>query len=322
MEVETTKKTRSCQSIPNSNMPRKRVGADNSSTQMIEHDNAARELIFNNVPQSSPIFRLPLEIRKIIFEFVIGERVIDVHHQSVPRKVHHQKPDCSPVEGSSNIRRNTRKAARVLLAFQTKPSPLAIAATCRQFYQEAANVWYGTVRFCFHSVQCTQMFLQDIGDSNRDTIRHAGCNARWGPQDKLTKEILDILSTFPSLRTLTFEVFANIMIIPIQHRAIELARVESFYKPWEEEAQNLLSVRELLESVNLRTMDLIMKIDINAVAGPHMTKILGSRELKLSRCTGGVVNTTSNVEYTIDSVADLTRTEVCMRDHFRYVLRT
>jgi hypothetical protein len=281
----------------------------------MKHDQAVRKAIGNNIPQSSPIFRLPLEIRRMIYAFVFRERIIDVHHHSGPRPLLWQGTDCSPLGFSSRIRRNTRKTAQELLAFGTKRSPFAIAATCQQFYEEAAKVWYSNVRFFFYSERCMQMFLEEIGDFNRETIQHAGCNARWGPQDKETREILDILSTFPRLRTLTFEDVANGIILD-KDMGRELTKVEIFFKAWEEEAQNLLRVRELLESVILTTMQIKVKIDHPLAR----TTILESRELKLNRRTMDFITTTSKVGYDI-ARGDLTKNAVCIRGSFYSVQR-
>jgi hypothetical protein len=272
--VDTTRTTRSGQFILNSSMPRERVGVVGSP--MIEHDNGARNVSVNSRPQASPIFRLPLEIRRIIYNFVISERILD--NVNVLRS-------CSEVRSPKKIRPNTRKA---LLEFRSKPSPLAIAATCQQLYHEAVKVWYGNARFYFYTAPCTRMFLEAIGDSNRDMIRYASCSIRGGPAD-MTKGIIDIVSTFANLRSLILEEVGNVSCMG-HARASDLKNAEKSWEIWEEEARHRLKLMDRLESVILRTKwTNIRTINQRICAIPTWSV----RDFKMNRCTGEITTTTT-----------------------------
>jgi hypothetical protein len=290
--VQIIRNTRGDKLIPSSNMPRKGVSTVGSPT--IELDKTGKNISVNIIPQAGPLFRLPLEIRRMIYNFVIGERILHVHHRGGPDEPPHRGRKCCLLSFSGKARRNTRIAAQELLTFRTKPSPLAFAATCQQIYQEAVELWYGNVRFVFHSVPCTKAFLKEIGDSNRNAIRHAGCNARWGPQDKVTKEILDTLSTFASLRSLTLENAGIVTRVKGENSEL-LREIETkVLQKWQEEAQYLLRLENRLESVTMMIRTATIQEHTNQlVQGFRSTWAREYRELKLNSCTGEIETKTT-----------------------------
>jgi hypothetical protein len=297
--------------ITSSNIPHERLGTVNCS--IIEHSNAAGSISLNSMPQSSPFFHLPLEIRIIIYEFVIGEHDLHVHHPSEPCKLPAKGPNCSPSGFSRKILGKTRDATQKLLTFRNKPSPLAIAATCDKFYHEAVGVWYGNVRFFFHSMTCTRMFLEEIGDSNRDSIRHVGYSALWGAPVEQDKEIFDMICSFTSLKTLKVEDVGNVMYPHGRNYSEYLTEVEMLLSIWNDEAQNRLRLCERLERVVITTP----KVHRGRLYRWKYT--LGEdrecTELELNRCTGEIKTTTSTVEYdNNDPRLGKKSTEVCLRD--------
>jgi hypothetical protein len=291
--VEITRNIRSDQLIPGFNMPRKKVSTVESLT-ILEHDTTPSNTSVNRIPQAGPIFRLPLEIRRIIYNLVIGERVQHVGHEG---KILFKRSNSRPLGFSPQLRRNTRKAvqdtrkaAQELLKFRTKPSPLAIAATCQQLYQEAGRVWYENVRFIFHSIPCTVAFLDDIGKSNYNAIRHASCNVRFGPEDKVTMVILDTVSHFPGLRHLTLEDAGKSIRLQDLNSDFEIGDDKALLERWHGWAQTMLRLENRLESVTLTIKTTTLR-RTNHVFESTWTREY--RELKLNSSTGEIQTTSS-----------------------------
>jgi hypothetical protein len=140
--------------------------------------------------QPSPLFRFPLEVRRLIYSFVIGKHETAVHQKNGPCESQSKGPYRKTIELVNRTRSGATQTAEQKQNFRTRPSRLAIAGTCRQIYHEVAKIWYGDVRFYFASMPCTMLFLEEIGEWNREAIRFVGFKACWGPQDKLNQEIL------------------------------------------------------------------------------------------------------------------------------------
>jgi hypothetical protein len=124
-------------------------------------------------------------------------------------------------------------------------------------------------------------FLEDIGDSNRKTIRHVGYLVPLNPTDEKTEGMLHRMSKFAHLKTLTFEVDNKNS--TYHQNAIE----ESFNR-----AQNLLRLWNRLESVIITSTTLRTRINDEY----PRELILNSRELKLHKFTGELTTTGSVVK--------------------------
>jgi hypothetical protein len=103
---------------------------------------AVSSISISSTTHPSQIFRLPLEIRRIIYGFVFGERDVDVQRRS--GSFHACEPYFEFIK-CPNVRFKSQTPR--LQNLRAKPSPLAIAATCQQFYHETVKVWYANVRF-------------------------------------------------------------------------------------------------------------------------------------------------------------------------------
>jgi hypothetical protein len=271
-------------------MPRKTKSVVSSS--ITGHESAAKSININSTPPSLSFHDLPLEIRTIIYGFVFGNRIVDIHQRNGPCRF----PNPYYLMVRSKTRRNTRKAAQDLQAFRTQPSTLAIASTCRQFYQEAVKIWYQNARFFFYSKQCMMQFLDDIGDSNRAAIWHVGCSGRMGPDEWTTKYILEGMQTLVNMRSVTFEDVGNFMILdgqPYTADTMELENAKTLKGWWEEKAQEWIRHTERLESVFVTSKLLKMQFDYYRAKA---TMTIETTELKLYRCGGEILKTTSTVE--------------------------
>jgi len=251
---------------------------------------AASNIGLNSTPLLPPIFRLPLEIRRIIYCFVIGERDVDI------RKLDGRCHACEPCQKQPNCStvRPARKTQR-LQTFRTQPSPLAIAATCQQLYQEAMNTWYGKARFFFQCARCMKQFLEDIGDANRDVVRYIGYLAPGRPNDEDTKEVRDLVKIFASLRSLTIE--DNGWWGIRNQREYHQKWIEESLETWKGVAHNLLKLQDRLDNVVLATKTLRRH---QRNDGYPRRLALNYRELKLNRLTGKFATTISVVERDIE----------------------
>jgi hypothetical protein len=289
-------------------MPRKTKSVVSSSIE--GNDIAASSTITNSTSQ---IHRLPLEVRMIIYAFVFGDRIVDVHQRNGACRF----PKRDWFVMSSRSRPKTRKAVQALENFRTNPSSLAIAGTCRQFYEEAVIVWYQNVQFFFYSKQCMMQFLDDIGASNWLSIRHVGVSGRLGPDDEVAREISYEMHTLASLRTLTFEDVGNsrnmedrYMWMYTNREYMEAAKLLLGW--WEEEAEDWLRHRERLESVFIKAKTLNTQVEYNNQCRFKSIWTLESRELKLDKCTGAIVTKTSQVDR--ENTEGVTRrVDICTR---------
>jgi hypothetical protein len=183
-----------------------------------------------------------------------------------------------------------------LQIFRTKPSPLAIAATCQKFYHEVVKIWYGNVRFFFQCELCMTLFLEEIGDSNRDTIRHVGYFAFWGSETQTTESIFHTVSSLASLKSLTFEEtwrWENAKEVEVHQDLINI-----YLDEWKE-ANHLLMIWDRLESVVLTNW--ILRYQDNEEYPSRL--ISHSRALKVQTGTAERVIGTDVVE--IDVKEDL-----------------
>jgi len=230
-------------------MSRKKVSVSQSS--MIGHDLVASDINIKSTLQTSPLCRLPLEIRWNIYSLIFGEPVLDVH---VP--VQQSNTDCEICSGSyitrglsSKARRKPLNVSQELQTFRNKRSPLAVAATCKQFHDEAIKVWYGNTRFILHSIPCTILFLKEIGDSNRDTIRYVTCDHARFERHKSCKEILHLVSTFARVKSLTFENVGSLMSFETVKPLVKPEELEKLLEMWKRNVYKALGHWERLESL-------------------------------------------------------------------------
>jgi hypothetical protein len=243
-----------------SNMPRKERTARTVSVVDSPISNpviAASNININSTSSPSPIYRLPLEIRRIIYCFVIGERDVDI------RELDRRCQPCGPCKRSTKclsvgLQRKTPR----LQDFRTKPSLLAIAATCQQLYHEAMKIWYGKARFFFECLRCMKQFLEEIGDANQNTVRYIGYFAPGRPNEKEIKEVRHLVSAFTSLRSLTIE--DNGWWGNYKQREYHRKWIDESLERWQGEAHNLLRLWDRLESVVLTTKTLRYQITENS----------------------------------------------------------
>jgi len=230
-------------------MPRKKVSVYHSS--MTDHDPVASDINIKSTQQTSPLHRLPLEIRWNIYNLIFGSPVLDIH---VP--VQQSNTPCEFCSGSyitrdlsSKARRKPLNLSQELQNFQNKRSPLAITATCKQFHDEAIKVWYGNTMFVLHSIPCTILFLAEIGDSNRDTIRHVTCDHARFERHKSCKEILHLVSTFAHVKSLTFENVGSLMSFETVKPLIKPSELENLLEMWKRNIYKALGHWDRLESL-------------------------------------------------------------------------
>jgi hypothetical protein len=285
----------------------------------------ARILSSDGIPQRAPFCRLPLEIRELIYDLIFGESIVDVHQKNGPCCKQPSpspktfgiwsRPNLKTFEIYSRIQRNIYKRPQELKTFRSKPSPLAIRATCRQLGCEATNVWYRNSIFWFYSVPCMTLFLEEMGDSGRDAIRHVGCGARWGPKNEVNKEILRMLRSFASLRSLTIE-DANCTFDTLSYDHSSEA-LEALWNLWKDEAHNLLRLGNHLERIVFTNKWLTVR---PTVEDPDVIEVRESKELKINRRTGEFSTVTSSVERDISKL-ESRWSKLCLRDGVGSVLR-
>jgi hypothetical protein len=289
-------------------MPRKKKNIVRSSR--IGQSIATSSIINNSPPPwwpSTPLHRFPLEVRRMIYGFVFGERIVDVHQPKGPCRFHSR----NYLGLRSKTRPNTRKALQDLHTFRTTPSPLAIAGTCQFIYQEAVQVWYENVTFFFYSHGCMMQFLDDIGRLNWLAIRHVGLNGGLGPDDEKTQHILWVMRSFVNMRTLTIEDVGNQMLVKGRFLSldVDVTDVEEVMAYWQEDAEEWLAQRERLEMVLITTKFMHFEIEDNRLK-PRWE--LDSRGIKLNRRTGEILigGWTVKCDNTEDATKNL---DVCTR---------
>jgi len=244
--------------------------------------------------QSSPFFRLPLEIRMIIYALIIGQRDLLVHKPNGPCSPGFKWPNRQPLGFQSKTRSGAAKAAQDLQNLRTTKSPLAIAFTCRQIYHEAVKVWYGSVRFYFFGLPCMAVFLTEIGTSNRNTIRHVGYDHNWGFFNSQTTEVMQLACThLVGLRDLAL----NCGYKPLHFYCGNSIYRQHMRNQWdicEAEARELLSLGDRLEVV---AMSRIVVNSISQTAPFQRIGTVESLQLKRDKGTGSIVTESSTVEY-------------------------
>jgi hypothetical protein len=129
---------------------------------------ASTDIKLPKTPQLSGFFRLPTEIRTIIFELVIGTKdIVFVHKRKGPCQRH----VCMPYEHRGRTRSGKPKIAKRIQAHKNTKTSRALAYTCRQAYHEDLKIWYRLVEFNVHHLPCSSLFLNEIGAANRNAIR-------------------------------------------------------------------------------------------------------------------------------------------------------
>jgi hypothetical protein len=194
-------------------------------------------------PQSSGFFRLPMEIRVIIFKLVIGADYREVLVRTSKRLS--ERHICIPYETRCKSRSGKEQIMNAVEAHKNTKSRLAIAFTCRQAYHEDLKIWYMNTRFHIQHQQCMLMFLNEIGASNRNSIRHVRYyreSAQTSFRDPM--ELLRLAYNYlPGLRDLTFDCPE---LDPWVHNDEDAWLRMVNWRPCEEELHNLLGIGDQL----------------------------------------------------------------------------
>jgi len=129
---------------------------------------------------TSPFWRLPIEVRLMIYKYVIFSGSYKDHFVfkgDEPSKRAHTLGMLGPFK----IRGKTRSGVHVLPAKNDRKiwhstyftgDPLAIAFACREIYLEAVPIWYANVRLGFPLLEHMKSYMRGIGVRDRDVIRH------------------------------------------------------------------------------------------------------------------------------------------------------
>jgi hypothetical protein len=246
-------------------------------------------------PQSSSFFRLPPEIRMMIYGFVFENRDVFVHKPDGPCSSCYKWLKFRPLEIRTKTRSGAAQAAQDLQALRTTKSPLAIALTCRQIYHDAIKAWYENVRFYFFGEACMAVFLAEIGPFKRLWIRYVGCGLSGGSSLKPAPDVVRLAYTYLiGLRSLSFDCGRGLLEDGDDGTEFRKDLKDSLAR-CEEEARALLSMGDQL-AVLIFSWNMVKP---NPESQPlQEIGTLESLEMRRDN-TGKVVTTSSRVEYSV-----------------------
>ena len=119
----------------------------------------------------SPLLTLPGEIRNLIYELVLTDRVPSVFNYELrygPKEY---------ADGSVSPNYEFQGPPRHLNRPPCVPTRLAILQTCRQIYKEASHIYYASHTFEFRYMEDLRLFLKEIGKRRRREITSLGIHA-------------------------------------------------------------------------------------------------------------------------------------------------
>ncbi|MCJ1403802.1 hypothetical protein MMC11_007025 [Xylographa trunciseda] len=142
----------------------------------------------------SPFWKLPVEIRVMIYHLVL-----DLNMSDKLKRYEINKP--IPKKALS-LTRSGRRIRKSEVSYYERGTPrMAIVFTCRQVYVEAGPLYYASRIFEFFSYKCMSSFISALGKENPfstfnlDAIRHISIRGDYGSWtgNRINSDELDLI---------------------------------------------------------------------------------------------------------------------------------
>jgi hypothetical protein len=152
---------------------------------------------------ASPLFKLPLELREVIYTSLLGNNKLHIIRKN--RRLGHltcksdEYRDCpATLDGwTRELRRSclgnyNRDGIWIDDAEPTDGDIVPFLQSCRQAYSEAISILYSTNTFSFHDLDCIRYFSASVLPMRLDTVRSIDIcwQFRWPSYDTLAQRLL------------------------------------------------------------------------------------------------------------------------------------
>ena len=213
-----------------------------------------------------PFLKLPLELRMMIYELVMGDHW---HGNDTGTRGYRVE---GPILGKTTSRTRSGKEIRPLQdrrAYQNATPVLAIAFTCRELYREVIRIWYRTVKFTFRWAERMDSFMDTMTTPNLKAIRYIRLYVGINYNETLEadhRRMVYLLFEIEGLRMLDFDIgsargtwrwkkfwaLAGFLLRAL-HSVQRITLLGSF--DWKRKAETSNGVSRFLQQATIMTLD-------------------------------------------------------------------
>lgn len=184
-----------------------------------------------NQPQSL-FFKLPIELREVIYKEVLGESNIHIKNG---KSLRHLRCKCSSCPGIGyyfyygSTWKKPWECDGTKYDYDGDRLPISLLRTCRQVYSEAINLLYSSNIFSFRDADTLQRFLCSMPSQRKDHITTIHLDLPFGSikglDTLLREETWDELVSLPCLGNMEFRMHPSANVREDTRRPVEIKPV-------------------------------------------------------------------------------------------------